>query len=440
MNTRRSFLQRALALSAGAFSFRGLAAAESSQAVGPSSRTSHTETDQRHAAGPPVPVTTPDIPKLPYTLDGGVKVFHLMAEPVKRELMPGRVIDAWGYNGVCPGPTIEAVRGDRVRIILDNHLPEPTTMHWHGLEIPIHMDGMPYISQQPIVPGGRFVYEFTLDQDGTFFYHSHGAMQEMIGMTGLFILHPRQAYIPRVDHDFGLVLQEWALLPNNSIPNTANMEFNWLTLNGKAGPATTPLVVRQGSRVRIRMVNIGMDHHPVHLHGHTFVLTGTEAGRQPESTWGPGNTVLVGVAQARDIEFVANNPGDWMIHCHLSHHMMNSMMDLLSDRALSTTPLSRTQAGEQMNLMMGQGQAMEMAPDEAQAIAANAASVPGFPQDGLMEMQMDHAVSKGPEFAELPPGWSAGMQGMMSLLRIMPPDQYERYLAAKSQRSAGEGQ
>jgi manganese oxidase len=305
-------------------------------------------------------------------------------------------------------------------------------MHWHGLEIPIQMDGMPYISQKPIVPGGRFIYEFSLDQDGTFFYHSHGAMQEMIGMTGLFILHPRQAYTPHVDHDFGLVLQEWALLPNNSIPNTANMEFNWLTLNGKAGPATTPLVVRQGNRVRIRMVNIGMDHHPVHLHGHTFVVTGTEAGRQPESTWGPGNTVLVGVAQARDIEFVANNPGDWMIHCHLPHHMMNSMMDLLSERAVSTTPLSQQQAGEQMKLTVSQGQPMEMAPDKAQAIAPNASAVAGFPQDGLMEMGMDQAVNKSPEFMELPSGWSAGMQGMMTLLRIMPPSQYDRYLAAKS--------
>lgn len=372
-------------------------------------------------------------------MDGRVKVFHLVAEPVKRELMPGRMIDVWGYNGVCPGPTIEANRGDRVRIILDNHLPEPTTMHWHGLEIPIQMDGMPYISQKPIVPGGRFVYEFALDQDGTFFYHSHGAMQEMMGMVGMFILHPREAYAPRVDHDFGLVLQEWALLPNNSIPNTANMEFNWLTINGKAAPATTPLVVRQGNRVRVRMVNLGMDHHPIHLHGNTFVVTGTEAGRQPESTWGPGNTVLLGVAQARDIEFIASNPGDWMIHCHLPHHMMNSMMDLLSERAVSTTPLSQKQAAEQMESLMAQGQPMQMPPDQGKGIAPDASSVPGFPQDGLMEMAMDRAVEGSPEFMELPPGWSTGMQGMMTLMRIMPPDQYDRYLAAKNktQPSAG---
>jgi manganese oxidase len=118
---------------------------------------------------------------------------------------------------------------------------------------------------------------------------------------------------------------------------------------------------------------------------------------------------------------------------------MNSMMDLLSERAVSTTPLSQQRAGEQMKLTGSQGQPMEMAPDEAQAIAPNASAVPGFPQDGLMEMAMDQAVDKSPEFMELPPGWSAGMQGMMTLLRIMPPDQYDRYLAAKSRHSAGEG-
>jgi manganese oxidase len=427
MNSRRSFLQRALAFGAGALSFSKLADAEPAHSHGAAHRA-----EARETSGAPVPLLTPDVPKLPYVMDGGVKVFHLVAEPVKRELMPGRVIDAWGYNGVCPGPTIEANEGDRVRIVLENHLPEPTTMHWHGLEISNQMDGMPYISQQPIMPGASFAYEFTLHQNGTFFYHSHGAMQEMMGMFGMFVLHPKQAYAPRVDHDFGILLQEWALLPNNSIPNTTNMEFNWLTLNGKAGPATTPLVVQLNSRVRIRIVNLGMDHHPIHVHGHTFVVTGTEAGRQPESTWGPGNTVLVGVAQARDIEFVASNPGDWMVHCHLPHHMMNSMMDLLSDRPVSTTPLTPKQADEQMEVMMAQGQPMSMqAMKDSRAIAPNASAVPGFPQDGLMEMPMDDVGGSAPEFIDLPHNWSAGMQGMMTLLRVMPPERYERYLEAK---------
>ncbi len=117
------------------------------------------------------------------------------------------------FNGSCPGPTIQVNQGDRVRLILENHLPESTAIHWHGLEIPYAMDGMPY-SQKPIAPGSRFAYEFTVHQNGTFFYHSHSPMQQMMGMVGLFILHPQQAHTPAVDHDFGVVLQEWAVLPN----------------------------------------------------------------------------------------------------------------------------------------------------------------------------------------------------------------------------------
>jgi manganese oxidase len=440
MDSRRSFLQRALAFGAGALSFSKLAAAELVNHGPSSSSAAGKAAEQSHSLAPPVPVITPDVPKLPYTMDGGVKVFHLIAEPVKRELMPGRMIDAWGYNGTCPGPTIEADQGDRVRIVLDNHLPEPTTMHWHGLEIPNRMDGMPYISQKPIAPGGSFVYEFDLHQNGTFFYHSHGAMQEMMGMLGMFILHPQHAHQPRVDHDFGILLQEWALLPNNSIPNTAGMEFNWLTFNGKAGPATMPIVVPLDSRVRIRLVNLGMDHHPIHVHGHTFEVTGTEGGRKPPTTWDPGNTVLVGVAQARDIEFVASNPGDWMIHCHLPHHMMNSMMDLLSDRSISTSPLTQKQADEQMGLSMTHDQTMPMPDmDFSAKIAADAGRVPGFPQDGFMDMAMDEAAGHAPEFMELPQNWSVGMQGMMTLLRVMPPDKYQRYLSAKEKAQSSGG-
>src|SRR5262245_59526846 len=128
-----------------------------------------------------LPVETPDIPKLPWTMDGGVKVFNLVAEVVKREFLPGKAFFCWGYNGSVPGPSIEVSEGDRVRIIVDNHLPEATSMHWHGLEVPIEMDGIPGISQPLIQPGGRYVYEFTIHQNGTFFYHSHLPMQEMMG-------------------------------------------------------------------------------------------------------------------------------------------------------------------------------------------------------------------------------------------------------------------
>ncbi len=243
--------------------------------------------------------------------------------------MPGRPVDAWGFNGTVPGPLMEANEGDRVRGVFHNNLPEMTAIHWHGFEVPMEMDGSLGVGQDPIPPGGMFVYEFTLHQHGTFFYHSHFPMQEMMGMLGMFILHPKQPQTPRVDRDFGLVIQEWALLPNNTVPNSLAMEFNWLTFNGKAGPDCTPMLVRQGERVRIRLVNIGMDHHPIHMHGVTFHVTGTEAGRVPQSRWIPQNTVLVGVAQARDIEFDAKYIGDWMLHCHLPHHMMNQMVSMV---------------------------------------------------------------------------------------------------------------
>jgi FtsP/CotA-like multicopper oxidase with cupredoxin domain len=315
-------------------------------------------------------------------------------------------------------------QGDRVRIVLENHLPESTAIHWHGLEIPYAMDGMPYLSQKPIAPGSQLVYEFTVHQNGTFFYHSHSPMQQMMGMLGLFILHPARAHVPAVDHDFGVVLQEWAVLPNNTVPNTANMEWNWLTFNGAVSPMTTPLIVRLGSRVRIRFVNIGMDHHPIHLHGHTFVVTGTEAGRQPETLWGPANTVLVGVAQARDIEFVANNPGEWMLHCHMPHHNMNAMSDLLGDRMMMTADTEDERTLRQMQTLADRTgfEHVHHAP-----IALNANQVPGFPQDAFMDMGMDEVVAK-PENNGLPRNWSAMMMGMMTLVRVLPPDLYERVM------------
>jgi FtsP/CotA-like multicopper oxidase with cupredoxin domain len=385
------------------------------------------------AEGSPPMVQTPDVPNLPQTMDNGVKVFHLIAEPVTRKISPFKTITAWGYNGSVPGPTIQVTQGDRVRIILENRLPESTTMHWHGFEIPLEMDGTPYISQKPIPPGEKFVYEFDLHQAGTFFYHAHGAMQEMEGMIGMFIMHPKEAHRPAVDHDFGLILQEWALLPGNSVPNTANMEFNWLTINGVSGPMATPLLVRQGSRVRIRLVNMGMDHHPIHLHGFQFVVTGTEGGRQPETTWGPGNTVLIGVAQARDIEFEAKYPGAWMLHCHLPHHMMNAMSDLMGDRMMTTMNTNDADALSQMQTL---ADAVPFEHIHHAPIADNANDVPGFPQDAFMDMGMDRApgVDK-PENFGLPPNWSAMMMGMMTLVRVLPPADYEKLMAMNAKET-----
>jgi FtsP/CotA-like multicopper oxidase with cupredoxin domain len=372
---------------------------------------------------PPVPVECPDIPKLPFQVKNGVKEFQLTAQHVEREILPDKWIDFWGYNGSMPGPTIEANQGDRVRIVLHNKLPESTTVHWHGLELPNAMDGADYVTQEPIRPGQMFIYEFDLHQNGTFFYHSHGPMQEAIGMIGLFLIHPKNAHEPAVDRDFALMVQEFSVLAKSTVPDTMSDSFNFFTLNGRAAPFVTPLVVKLGERVRIRFVNLStMDHHPMHLHGHTFWVTGTEGGRVPESAWIPGNTVLVGVGQARDVEFIANNAGDWKLHCHIPHHMMNHMVPPVGPDgdAIAATP--------------GPGQDGSVKVD-------NRWNVPGYPKDMMDMKSMFDADQVKRISSRLTHGmrkeWFRGPMGMTSVLRVLPPELYDKVISGKGEVAAG---
>jgi manganese oxidase len=482
---RRKFLQDSTVVTAGmlagASSKRASADEPTSETPNPPNRkhaahaTPHDGRHMQHAAGY-LPIEVFGVPTLPYEMDGDVKVFQLVCEPVKRSFIPGWTFDVWGYNGSVPGPTIEAMEGDRVRIHVTNNLPELTSMHWHGLELPVAMDGVPGVCQDPIMPGETFTYEFDLIQNGTYFYHSHMPMQELIGMIGFFIIHPKEPYQPAVDRDFGLVLQEWAVLPNNTVPNTLSMEFNWLTFNGKAGPDTTPLIVKLGDRVRIRFINMGMDHHPIHIHGNTWHVTGTEGGRIQQSAWVPGNTVLVGVAQARDVEFEAKYVGDWMLHCHLPHHMMNHMMSMVGPMAHK----KGVTGGKSMNNGMGmleQGNALsdEFGPSFGRGMGfgsdsegaftnhigvqhgghekttemrdtkgpaggheghmnmphgghampgmENPWSVPGYPQDMFMP---DDELYERPENYGLRKGWSGAVEGMTTLVRVLEPEMYEK--------------
>jgi manganese oxidase len=274
------------------------------------------------------PLTIPDGTKLPYRMEGGVKVFHLIAEPVRREFAPGLTVNCLGYNGVTPGPVIEAFEGDRVRIYVTNRLPEGTSVHWHGMILPSGMDGVSGLSQPKIKPGETFAYEFTLRQTGTLMYHPHfdEMVQIAMGMHGFFIIHPREEDVRRVDRDFAIFLNEWSIKPGTSTPDpTVMLDFNTFTFNSKVFPATQHLPVRLGDRVRIRLANLTMDSHPIHIHGHKFYVTGTDAGPIAESAWWPENSVNVPVGTTRDIEWVADNPGDWAFHCHKSHHVMNQM-------------------------------------------------------------------------------------------------------------------
>ena len=238
-------------------------------------------------------------------------------------------VKAWGYNGSTPGPTIEATEGDRIRIILKNELPEPTSIHWHGLEIPNSQDGAAGETEAPLAPGDSRTYEFTLYQSGTFMYHSgfNVAKQDHMGLAGMIAIHPKE-YIKKPDKQFAIFLQQWVLFPGNDHPNMTSMDFNWFTFNGHTAPNIPPLEVNQGDLVRIRFGNTVMDSHPIHIHGYAWQEVGTEGGPIPLLARRKGSTIHVPAGTTRDVEFVAWNPGLWRLHCHRLHHIMNAHADV----------------------------------------------------------------------------------------------------------------
>ncbi len=276
------------------------------------------------------PVVTLNGWTLPWRMKAGVKEFHLVAEPVVREMAPGFKAHLWGYNGQSPGPTIEVVEGDRVRIFVTNKLPEHTSVHWHGQRVPNGMDGISGLTQPPIAPGKTFVYEFIAKRPGTFMYHPHAdeMVQMAMGMMGFWVTHPKSpnALIEAVDRDFVFLLNAYDIDPGAYTPKVSTMlDFNLWSWNSRVFPGIAPLVVRQNDKVRIRIGNLTMTNHPIHLHGAEFTVTGTDGGAVPKSARWPEVTTDIAVGQMRQIEFVAADEGDWAIHCHKSHHTMNAM-------------------------------------------------------------------------------------------------------------------
>lgn len=285
---------------------------------------------------PLVPTTGPDYNPvvtlngwtLPWRMNGDWKEFHLVAEPVVRELAPGMVSHLWGYNGQSPGPTIEAVEGDKVRIFVTNKLPEHTTIHWHGQLLPSGMDGVGGLTQPHIPVGKTFVYEFLLQKSGTFMYHPHSdeMLQMAMGMMGFFVVHPKDPAFRRVDRDFVFLMAAYDIEPGAYVPRVAEMtNFNMWTWNSRVFPGIDPLVVAKGDKVRIRFGNLTMTNHPIHMHGYDFKVSCTDGGWVPENASWPEVTIDCAVGQMRAFDFVADNPGDWAFHCHKSHHTMNAM-------------------------------------------------------------------------------------------------------------------
>ena len=347
---------------------------------------------------------TPNGRSLAWKMVNGAKEFHLTAGEFEHEFAPGCKAKCWGYNGTTPGPTIEAVEGDRLRILVTNNLPEPTSVHWHGILLPNGMDGVSGLNQPDIGPGETWAYEFRLRQHGTHMYHPHAdeMTQMAFGMMGMFIIHPRAGEQPAIDRDFAIMLHNWALHPGTYRPDPSIMtEFDLWTFNSKVYPATDPLIVRLGERVRIRFGNLSMWNHPIHFHGHRFWVTGSDGGRWPQSLWRPEVTEIVGVGQTRDIEFIADNPGDWALHCHMSHHTMNAM---------------------------GHGIANAVGVDQASVEERIKAQLPGFMamgKSGMYEHELHAAMGhmKGPENT-LPmmlgqgPFGPIGMGGMFTVVKI----------------------
>jgi FtsP/CotA-like multicopper oxidase with cupredoxin domain len=326
MVTRRHFFTGAAAI-VGAGAVSRIAAASLPEAV--TMTASATQAPLMPPNGRPYnPVVTLNGWSLPWRMNNNVKEFHLVAEPVVRELAPGMKANLWGYNGQSPGPTIEVVEGDRVRIFVTNRLPEHTSIHWHGQRLPNGMDGVTGLTQPGIQPGKTFVYEFVAQRPGTFMYHPHAdeMVQMAMGMMGFWVTHPKNPAFMQVDRDFVFLLNSYDIAPGSYTPKTSTMlDFNLFTFNSRVFPGVDTMVARLGDRVRIRVGNLTMTNHPIHLHGHEFVVAGTDGGwTRPESRW-PEVTTDIAVGQMRAIEFDATAPGDWAFHCHKSHHTMNAM-------------------------------------------------------------------------------------------------------------------
>ena len=239
-------------------------------------------------------------------MEGRVKVYDLTAEELQWEVEPGKKVKAWAYNGQVPGPQIRVREGDRVRINLTNKLPESTSIHFHGLELPNDQDGVPFITQPPVKPGESYTYEFTVPNAGSHMYHSHhnAAIQVGQGLLGAFVVEPKRPLAAhKAEVDYVMVL---------------NDGYHGYTLNGKSFPATEPVVCTQGQVVRLRFMNEGMMIHPMHLHGMHMTVIAKDGWDQP-APW-KCDTLNVAPGERWDVLVKATNPGTWAFHCHILPH------------------------------------------------------------------------------------------------------------------------
>jgi plastocyanin len=242
----------------------------------------------------------------PEITDDGVLQWELTASVIEWETEPGKIVEAYAYNGIVPGPQLRAEVGDTIRIILTNELPEPTTLHSHGLFVPPEMDGVPVISQPAIMPGESFTYEYTLRNAGSHMYHSHFMAEHQVpmGLLGAFVVtDPAAADEPAADQDIAMILNDGPL---------------GFTIDGKGFPATAPIVAKQGELIRIRYMNEGLQIHPMHLHGIPQLVIAKDGWTLPEPHF--EDTVLVAPGERIDVLVDASEVGTWAFHCHVLTH------------------------------------------------------------------------------------------------------------------------
>jgi FtsP/CotA-like multicopper oxidase with cupredoxin domain len=271
--------------------------------------------------------------ELPFRMDNGVKVFELRTSVVRWTILPGVTVDAYTYNGQIPGPRIHIREGDRVRINVKNELPEETTVHWHGLILPNQMDGPVDITQAPIKPGETYVYEFTAEQHGTYFYHPHAKPDrtQALGLYGAFIIDPANpADEIKADHEYVIQLQEWLRREGLTFPAMPmdGAQPNYFTINGKAYPSTDTIRMKLGETLKVRFIGTNNGFiHPMHIHGGPFEVVARDGMTIAPSARFLADTVNVGPGQRYDVIWKARRPGKWLIHCHIAHHTSNNNVE-----------------------------------------------------------------------------------------------------------------
>ncbi len=244
---------------------------------------------------------------LEYTIgDDGVKEFRVTAEEVDWETDPGNVFPAFAYNGIVPGPTLRCTQNERVRVIFTNNMNESTGIHFHGLDVPNDIDGVPFITQPPIEPGQTYTYEFAPKNYGSHMYHSHhnAAEQVVRGLAGAFIVEPEdKSREPQVAADYVIMLNDSGL---------------GYTINGKSFPSVQPIIANLGDRVRIRYMNEGLMIHPMHLHGMPQLVFAKDGFPLPQPYM--CDTLNIAPGERYDVLVDATHPGLWAFHCHILTH------------------------------------------------------------------------------------------------------------------------